>query len=541
VKARTPVTSLALVFLAACGGADKNTARPARSAPLATSAIFSVPTAPADPLGPAPPVAQAPPFQPPAPVVYTAANGMTVWLLERHALPLVAVTVAIPTGSSSDPEGKAGLAYQSARILREGAGKRGALELARAVDDLGASLDSSAGLDVTRVGLEVVKRNFAAGLQLLGDVVVRPRLDPVEWKRLHDLWLNELMERGSEPEAVASVVEGAVVYGTQHPYGHPVDGFASTAPKVDLADAKRFIGQAWRPDRATVVVAGDVTRAELDAQLDAAFGGWKAPASAPLPIVTPAAPVADAGAGASNGAKPKVVFVDRADAPQAVVKLVRPSLDASDPRYPPLYRANIAIGGSFTSRLMQDLREAHGWTYGAKSIVTASRGIGVLSAGGAFVTEKSVDALNQLLVDLDAFARDGLTEEETTKTRLRARSEIVDDYQTVAAISFALAHDAALGLGPEYEAKASSLSDDATRSDLSKLAATFYGQTGATVIVVGPRATLEGQLVRAGYGPIEYRDAEGTVLKDGKAAGTKDANADQKKSAEKAPAAKDAK
>jgi predicted Zn-dependent peptidase len=88
-----------------------------------------------------------PPFVPPTPVVYTATNGVTVWLLERHALPVVAITVAIPSGSAADPKGKGGVAFQTANMLDEGAGKYGALELARATDDIGAELHTSANTD----------------------------------------------------------------------------------------------------------------------------------------------------------------------------------------------------------------------------------------------------------------------------------------------------------------------------------------------------------------------------------------------------------
>ena len=131
---------------------------------------------------------------------------------------------------------------------------------------------------------------FAEGMQLLGDAVIRPRWEPAEWKRLHDLWLNDLKERASDPDAVAFVVAPVVLYGADHPYGHPTDGLVSSAPRVQLAEAKRFWAQAWRPDRATIVVVGDVTKGELDTQLEGAFGAWRAPAGPPLPIVTPPPP-----------------------------------------------------------------------------------------------------------------------------------------------------------------------------------------------------------------------------------------------------------
>jgi zinc protease len=514
---RHVTATIALLLAAACGGGSSAVRPPSPSpAPSASSANAAAPLEVHDPLGAPPPVPPVAPFQPPAPSVYTTANGMTVWLLERHTLPLVAVTAVIPTGSSSDPKGEAGLAAQAAEMLSEGAGKRDALEFARAVDDLGASFDAGASLDASHVHVRVVKRRFAEAMQLFGDAIVRPRWDATEWKRIHDLWLNDLKERASDPDAVAHVVASAVFFGTDHPYAHPVDGLASTAPRVQLPEAKRFWAQAWRPDRVTVVVVGDVTKAELDLQLDAAFGGWKSPSAPPLPIVTPPPPTRIAPVGALGGGAPaaraRLVMVDRADAPQAVVRVIRPGVSAQDDRFPPLYRANIAVGGSFTSRLNADLRETHGWTYGASSRIIAPRGVGFVAAGASFVTEKTVDALGAMLADLDDFAHGGLTEEEAAKTRSQARSEVVQQYETVGETSAVLAHDAAMGLGPDYEARSSALSEGADRARLRDLAGTFFDRAGATIIVVGPRPKLEEALTKAGYGPIEYRDAEGALL-----------------------------
>jgi predicted Zn-dependent peptidase len=192
-----------------------------------------------------------------------------------------------------------------------------------------------------------------------------------------------------------------------------------------------------------------------------------------------------------------------------VVALVRPGIAERDPREPALERVNIALGGSFDSRLMQDLREKHGWTYGVGSSVVAMRGVGSIIAGGSFVTDKTADALKQMYADVDDFARNGVTDDEAAKTQLQTRADLVDQYQTIEHVSLALAHDAALGLGPDWEAKAAAVADQADVKTLNTLAAAFYDRTGSTVIIVGSRAKLEGALNDAGLGPIQFVDAEG--------------------------------
>jgi predicted Zn-dependent peptidase len=505
-RVRTIHALAALAILSAACGSGEPPKAPTGPAPSATASAAPVASAPPgnDPLGPRPTPTVPAPFKPPAPVVYTTPSGVTVWLLERHALPMVAVTVTVPTGASSDPKGQAGLALATANMLDEGGGKLGALDFARAIDQLGAKLRTGASADLSFAQLTVLKRNLGPAMALLGDAIVRPRFDAVEWKRVHDLWVNDLRQRASDPEDVSSVVSTVALFGADHPYGHTSDGFVATAAKVQLADAKKFYATAWRPDRAIVVAVGDVTKAELDPQLEAAFGAWKKPADAPLPIVAPPAP--------EGAARPKVVLVDRPDAPQSVIAVVRPGVAASDPNAPPLARVNNALGGSFTSRLNQDLREEHGWTYGARSRVAANRGVGSTSASAAVVTEKTAEALKAMLADLDDYARIGLTDDEVTKTRLQARAELVEQFESVEATSFRLARNAAFGLPPDYEAKASILRDEADKRTLSKLASIYFDRAQAVIVIVGPRVKLEAPLAQIGITGVELRDAEGNVV-----------------------------
>ena len=427
-----------------------------------------------------------------------------MWLLERHQAPIVSCDLTIPTGASSDPKGKGGLAYVTARMLEEGAGKRGAIELARALDGLGARVSTDANADASFVSLTVLKQNLVAAFPIYADVVSRPRFDPPEFARVKDLWSNELRAREKDPDATARVVYRVALFGAEHPYGHPWDGTLSSAKAIQIEDVKRAYSSGWRPDRATIVCAGDVTRQELTSMLDGAFGSWKAPPSAPPPPVVPEAPLASG---------PRLVLVDRPDAPQAVVAAVKPGIAASDPAEPALWRTNDAIGGSFSSRLNQDLREQHGYTYGARSRYSISRGVGQVVSWANVVTPKTGDALKAMLADLAAFASGGLTDDEVARTRSQARGELVGAYESVEGISGHLAADASLGLPADWEAQVSQQRDSATKADLDALAKRFYDPANAIVVVVGPRARVQPLIDGMRLGNPEMRDAEGNLVK----------------------------
>ncbi len=505
---RPSVLLLALAAMA-CGAASpaapqEPTHAVASAAPSAQPSAAPGSSSPPDVLGARPETPPPALYVPPTPTVSQGTNGITVWLLERHSVPVVSCDITIPSGASSDPPGLGGLAYATANMLDEGAGTRGALDLARAIDDLGAHIQTDANADASFVTVSVAKRNFAKAFALFGDVVARPRFDAAEFKRVKDLWHNELLEREKDPDATARVVYRVVLFGADEPYGHPWDGTPKSANAVSLDEIKRFYATVWRPDRATLVCAGDVTSQEVAQAAASAFGSWKAPAKpAPVPIV-PSAP---------KGPWPRLVLVDRPDAPQAVIAAVKPGIAAASPETPALWRANDAIGGSFTSRLNQDLREEHGYTYGARSRYSISRGAGQVVSWANVVTDKTGDALLAMLADLRKFAADGMTDDEVARTRFQSRGDLVNVYETVEGIAGHLASDAALGLPANYEALASKDRDAADKPLLDRLAKQYYEPTDAIVVVVGPRARVQPMIDKLGLPPAEIRDSEGSVIK----------------------------
>ena len=458
------------------------------TAPGASATVAPQPVAAPDTLGPRPTLAPAKPFEPPAPQVFTAANGVTVWLLERHALPLVAVMVAIPTGSAADPKAEQGLAWITANMLDEGAGARSAVQISTAIDDLGGSLVTNASADGSFASLSVLKKNFGAAFKIFSDVVARPKLDAKEWKRVSDLWKNDLKKRASDADEVARVVAPAALFGSDSPYGHPADGRTATAAKIDLATVKSFYSSAWRPDQATLVVAGDVTKDEVLAAIgDGALAAWKSPKTPKrTPVVPPPPPAGSL----------RVVLVDRpSDAAQSVITVVREGVAAADPKAPLLDLVNTALGGGFTSRLNQNLREEHGWTYGAGSRFSEARGVGSFAARASVVTEATGPALEQMLLELTKMAASGLGDDEVAKVLAQDRADLVQGYEGVGGIAARLAKLSMLGLPPEFDAAASRARQQATRARLGELAA-GVDPKAATIVVVGPRAAVLPQLAK---------------------------------------------
>lgn len=455
----------------------------------------------ASPLDERPTLRAATAFAPTLPEVFTTSNGLTVWLVERHTLPLVSATLTVPAGSAEDPMGKSGLAHITAEMLGEGAGERGAVAFSSAVSDLGATLSTGAGLDGGVVALTSLKKNFEQAFVLFSDVVARPRFDPKEWKRATELWQNGLRKRADDPSSVSRVVTAAAFYGPGTAYGRPSDGLLADARGIELGAVKAFYASRWRPQRAVLVVVGDIARADVERLCSTHLGAWKGDVK-PSKSVSPRLDEAPF-------QRPRLVVVDRADAPQAVIAVVRQGLAAGAARAPLLDLVSMALGGSFTSRLNQSLREEHGWTYGVRSAFNEARRAGTFVVRASVQTKATGAALAETLGALGTMAATGLTDDELVKVRAQDRAEVVQQYETVGGVSRRLGSLALLGLPPGFDATASHARQDATLADLAALAKVWVEPHDAVVVVVGPRAELAPQLESLGLGAPALWDAEG--------------------------------
>ena len=496
-------TAQAALATLSCGGG----APPAAIAPPPPPAAAAQPppaaAAPSDPLGPRPVPASAQAFVPQAPQVLEGPGKSKVWLLERHGLPLVTVAIVVPYGSAAEPVEKGGLAYATADMLDEGAGDRDALAFSQAVNDLGARLASSADRDASSVSIQVLSSKLEPALMLVADAVAKPRHEKKDWSRVSALWNNALKNRTQEPTDVARVVTTFAYYGAKHPYAHPPDGTMASAKKVQLTDVGRWHKMIWRPDAATFIVVGDVKPADLTALLGKTFAAWKAPAESAPPVADP---------GPAPPRELRSFVVDRPEAPQIVMSWVRPGPKASDAAYAPLSMINIALGGSFTSRLNQNLREDHGWTYGARSSVSAQRSAGMVVVRAAIRADAISGALRETRKELTMLAKDGLGDGDIEKVRALLNGDALDSYGTVRGVAASLAGNASLGLLPDQDVRDLAAQRSASSKDLAALATKYFDLSAATLVLVGPKEAAVKALAENGLPKPEFVDAEGTPV-----------------------------
>jgi len=309
--------------------------------------------------------------------------------------------------------------------------------------------------------------------------------------------------RTQEPTDVARVVTTFTFYGAKHPYAHPPDGTMTSAKKVQLGDIAKWHKTIWRPDRATIVVVGDVTPAALTPLLAKTFAAWKAPAESAPPVADP---------GPAPAGEPRSFVVDRPDAPQIVMSWVRSGPKASDTAYAPLSMINVALGGSFTSRLNQNLREDHGWTYGARSSISAQRSAGMVVVRAAIRGDAISGALRETQKELASLAKDGLGDKDIEKVRALLNGDALETYGTVRGVAGSLAGNASLGLLPDQDVRDLAAQRSASAKDLAMLATKYFDLSAATVVLVGPKEAAIKALAENGFPKPEFVDAEGVPV-----------------------------
>ncbi|CAG0993122.1 zinc protease [Phycisphaerales bacterium] len=363
-------------------------------------------------------------FSPPNPEVFSLPNGVSVQLWNKPELPIVSMQVLFTPGGPLDTPKSAGLSLLAAKMLTEGAGDYSAEQFSDAVQGLGATLNVGSGTEAAAANLTVVKRNFAKAVDLMRLALREPTFAEKDWERVTRLHLDALKQQDDQPTIVAGRVGQRVLFGDASPYAWPASGTKATVSEIRLEDGKARYRSLFAPASATVLIAGDVTRSEAEQALTALFQGWTG--GTPRAKMTPIE--------VTTSDSLRVVLVHRARAVQTVVRFLAPGVRAADERRVPYHLLDTMLGGTFTSRLNQNLREDKGYTYGARA------GFSMQPSTGWFVASSSVRAdatgasLKEFLSEFNRIRAGDISPDEASKARESIRTDTIQAFEGVGGI-----------------------------------------------------------------------------------------------------------
>src|SRR5438876_6790209 len=411
-------------------------------------------------------------------------NGLPVWIVELHKVPVAQINLLILSGTAQDPPGRFGVASFTAAMLEEGAGSRSALEIADAVDYLGADLSAGSATDATVVRLHVPVARLTEALPIMADVALRPTFPKDELERQRQQRLTNIIQARDDPATIAAVGFSRLLYGRGHRYGTPSFGTAETIKAFSTDDLRSFYNGAFRPDNAALLAVGDITADRLIPLAESAFGGWKAAGGAAPAAALPAV---------DQPAAREVDLIDKPGAPQTQIRIGWIGVPRSTPDYFPLVVLNTVLGGSFSSRLNMNLREKHGYTYGASSSFDMRAAAGPFSSGAAVQTDKTGEALKEFFNELNAILKP-VPDDELARAKNYVALRYPGGFETTGDVSRRLEDAIIYKLPDDYFSKYVQNIQAVTTAEVQRVAQKYIQPSRFIVTVVGDRQQIEPQI-----------------------------------------------
>ncbi len=429
------------------------------------------------------------------------ANGLTLIHHHDSALPIVAAQLVVRSGSGANPLQQPGLANFTAQMLERGSTTRSASEIADDAAQLGTVLETSAAADASGVGVVSLSANFSRALELLADVVQNPAFAPSEVERQRGILLGELSQQRDSAEALASRVALGALYGDQHAYGFPGLGTEAAVKATTRAELQRFWQQHYTPNNAALVVSGDITLQALTALAQASFGNWR---GTPMPPSV---------AGVIQRTPARLVLVDKPGAPQTALRLSGMGAQRKTAQFEALQVLNAALGGLFSSRLNNLLREQRGYTYGVGSSFQFRRQPGPFTIATSVRTDVTGAALKDIFGQVRDIAAKPMPAAELAGARNSLVLSLPGQFESNRNVEASLANIFIYDLGPDYYSALPARYASVTAAQVQAGARTYLRPQRLIVTAVGDKEKIAPQLTDLKLGPVEYRDADGKLVK----------------------------
>ncbi len=409
-------------------------------------------------------------------------NGAELLGTKTSETPTVAVLFKLPAGERHVARGKEGLAGLTAALMEEGSSLRGVEEIQAQLDKLGSSISVSAGSYSTSIVVSSLEKNLPETLSVLQEVLFQPDFNQQDFERIKRQMVQGVVFQHQTPSWLASQATRQVLFGDSI-FSRSSGGTEQTISHLTLDDVKEFYSKHYTPNGAQVVVVGDISKSEIRSQLEF-FAQWQGEASPLLnPQIVP------------NLKQRKVYLVDKPDAPQSSIRLVRRGLpfDATGELYLSQL-ANFNLAGNFNSRVNQNLREEKAYTYGASSYFASNREVGAIVFNAQVRADSTLDAIVELQNEMTKFSQDGLTDSEMDFLRLAVGQQDALKYETPGQKASLLSSILTYSLDRDYLQVRNEIVKSVDKSTLDHIAAKWFNPQDYQIIVVGDAKTLKPQL-----------------------------------------------
>ncbi|MDO8501738.1 MAG: pitrilysin family protein [Gemmatimonadaceae bacterium] len=427
-------------------------------------------------------------------------NGLKLMIVEQHELPLADFVLVTGGGGTTDPATKGGVANLTSAMLTEGTMTRNSLQIADQIAFLGVGLSAGSNWDANTVSLHTPTSQLDSALALFSDVVLQPSFPAEDFERVKKNRLTSLIQLKDRPTAIADQAYASILYGAAHPYGHNLIGSEASISAMSIADLQAFYSANFIPNNSILIIVGDVIPAQIENKIGSLFGGWQG--GTVTPVIFGEAPRAGV---------TMVYLIDKPGAAQSSFRIGLIGVPRSTKDYFALNVMNTILGGSFTSRLNQNLRETHGYTYGARSRFDMRRSAGPFIASAEIVAAKTDSGLIEFMKELTAI-RDTVPATELRKSKRLLQLGMPGDFETTQQIASQLVPVALYDLPLDYYNNYVSSIEGVTQADVQQVARRYIDPASLAIVIVGDRKSIESGLKAVNAGPITIRDFFGQPI-----------------------------
>lgn len=452
-----------------------------------------------------PPVPNPPPAKFPEIKNFTLSNGLKVYLVEKHDLPLINMVTAFNAGFSSDKVAKTGIAKLAGTMMTEGTKTRTSTQISDALNALGTSLSSNSNLDNSFVSMSCLKTNFDASMALFTDVLMNPSFPQKEFDRVKKEQLLAIEQEKANPGRLSRRILPALLFPKDHPYNIPLTGTGNkqSLEKTNRNDLVDFHSKWFVPNNGFTIVVGDITENELKGKLEKELAGWKRkPVSKNELAAVAIAPSVS------------VYIIDKPGAGQSQILAAEIAPSTMEQGYDEFSLMNNILGGTFLSRLNMNLREDKHWSYGAGSGINAVKGPGIFIASAGVQTDKTKESIEEFLKELTQINNSKpITLEEFTKEQTSVILSIPGNWQTNSGMLDFLFSSVAFNRGLDYPNNYSTIMQNLTLSDIQNSARKVVKPQNLTWLIIGDRQKIEAGIRELKLGPVRILDSDGKEIK----------------------------
>ena len=428
-------------------------------------------------------------------------NGLRVWLVESHKLPIIACNLVLLAGSERDPLNTPGLASLTASMLQEGTKSRTSLQIADEIDRIGANMRVFSQSDFVSVSLDCLTKHLDTALDVYADVLTHASFPEKEFARVKNDRLTSLLQQKDRPPVIASMAFSRILYGASHPYGNDVSGTEQSVKALTRDDLVKFYQTYYRPNGATLIVYGDVSMETMLPKVTGMFAAWqKADVPAVASYLTPQVEAR------------KVYIVDKPGAPQSEIRIGFPALARTTPDFFPVNLMNLVLGGQFSSRLNSNIRERRGFSYGVRSGFQFTRMPGPFVASGGVHSAKTDSSLQEFLREIDLMREKGLSAEELEFAKNRTKGVFATGFESPQQIAGALVNLVVYKLPDDYFVNYLKNVDAVTLADVQRVAKQYLDTSRMAMVVVGDAKIIRPGIEQMKFGPVVAVDVNGNPV-----------------------------